>query len=93
MLRLLLICLLLAATASAPCSAAAPNATSPTPTLPTPTLPTPTAPQVDARSYVLVDFRTDKILAAKDAVARLEPASLTKLMTAYIVFEQLARAN
>ncbi len=36
------------------------------------------------------DFRTDKVLAAKDAVARLEPASLTKLMTAYIVFEQLS---
>ena len=75
MMRSLLACLLLAATATAPCLAA-------------PTIPT--APQVDARSYVLVDFRTDKILAAKDAVARLEPASLTKLMTAYIVFEQLA---
>ena len=75
MLRQLFACLLLAATMAAPCPAA-------------PTIPT--APQVDARSYVLVEFRTDKILAAKDAVARLEPASLTKLMTAYIVFEQLS---
>src|SRR5450631_3535186 len=50
----------------------------------------PTAPQVDARAYIVVDFRTDKILAAKDAVARMEPASLTKLMTAYIVFQELA---
>jgi D-alanyl-D-alanine carboxypeptidase (penicillin-binding protein 5/6) len=50
----------------------------------------PTAPQVDARSYIVVDYRTDKILAAKDAVARVEPASLTKLMTAYIVFQELA---
>ncbi len=50
----------------------------------------PTAPQVDARSYILVDYRTDKILAAKDAAVRVEPASLTKLMTAYIVFQQLA---
>jgi D-alanyl-D-alanine carboxypeptidase (penicillin-binding protein 5/6) len=50
----------------------------------------PTAPQVDARAYIVVDFRTDKILAAKDAVARVEPASLTKLMTAYIVFQELA---
>src|ERR1700690_280340 len=87
-MRLLFTCLLLAATASAPCLAAPAN-----PTLPTPTLPTPTAPQVDARSYVLVEFRTDKILAAKDALARLEPASLTKLMTAYIVFEQLSTAK
>src|ERR1700684_2022370 len=50
----------------------------------------PTPPQLDARAYILVDYRTDKILAAKDAVARVEPASLTKLMTAYIVFRELA---
>jgi D-alanyl-D-alanine carboxypeptidase (penicillin-binding protein 5/6) len=50
----------------------------------------PTAPQVDARSYIVVDYRTGKILAAKDPVARMEPASLTKLMTAYIVFQELA---
>jgi D-alanyl-D-alanine carboxypeptidase (penicillin-binding protein 5/6) len=50
----------------------------------------PTAPQVDARAYIVVDYRTDKILAAKDAAARVEPASLTKLMTAYIVFQELA---
>jgi serine-type D-Ala-D-Ala carboxypeptidase (penicillin-binding protein 5/6) len=50
----------------------------------------PTAPQVDARAYIVVDYRTDKILASKDAVARMEPASLTKLMTAYIVFQELA---
>ncbi|MGC1522204.1 MAG: D-alanyl-D-alanine carboxypeptidase family protein [Steroidobacteraceae bacterium] len=50
----------------------------------------PTPPQLDARAYILVDYRTDKILAAKDAVARVEPASLTKLMTAYIVFQELA---
>jgi len=50
----------------------------------------PSAPQVDARAYILVDYRTDKILAAKEAEARMEPASLTKLMTAYIVFQELA---
>ena len=50
----------------------------------------PTPPQVDARAYIVVDYRTGKILAAKDAVARMEPASLTKLMTAYIVFQELA---
>jgi D-alanyl-D-alanine carboxypeptidase (penicillin-binding protein 5/6) len=52
--------------------------------------PIPSAPTVDARADILVDFRTDKILAAQNAVARMEPASLTKLMTTYIVFEQLA---
>jgi D-alanyl-D-alanine carboxypeptidase (penicillin-binding protein 5/6) len=45
---------------------------------------------VDARSYVVVDYQTDKTLAALDADARMEPASLTKLMTAYIVFQELA---
>jgi len=52
--------------------------------------PIPTAPAVDARSYILVDYRTDKTLAAQEAAARAEPASLTKLMTAYIVFQELA---
>jgi D-alanyl-D-alanine carboxypeptidase (penicillin-binding protein 5/6) len=52
--------------------------------------PIPSPPDVDARAYIVIDFHTDKTLAAKDAVARLEPASLTKLMTAYIVFGQLA---
>jgi serine-type D-Ala-D-Ala carboxypeptidase (penicillin-binding protein 5/6) len=52
--------------------------------------PIPSAPAVDARSYILVDYRTGKTLAAQEPDARMEPASLTKLMTAYIVFEQLA---
>jgi D-alanyl-D-alanine carboxypeptidase (penicillin-binding protein 5/6) len=45
---------------------------------------------VDARAYIVVDYRTDKVLASREAAARLEPASLTKLMTAYIVFQELA---
>jgi D-alanyl-D-alanine carboxypeptidase (penicillin-binding protein 5/6) len=52
--------------------------------------PIPTAPTVDARAYIVVDYRTDKVLASQEAVARREPASLTKLMTAYIVFQELA---
>jgi D-alanyl-D-alanine carboxypeptidase (penicillin-binding protein 5/6) len=52
--------------------------------------PIPTAPTVDARSYIVVDYRTDKVLASREPVARMEPASLTKLMTAYIVFQELA---
>jgi serine-type D-Ala-D-Ala carboxypeptidase (penicillin-binding protein 5/6) len=50
----------------------------------------PTPPEVDARAYILVDFHTNTVLASRDAVARMEPASLTKLMTAYIVFQELA---
>ena len=50
----------------------------------------PDPPAVDARAYIVVDFHTNKVLASRDAVARMEPASLTKLMTAYIVFQELA---
>src|SRR5271163_1004574 len=52
-------------------------------------VPIPTPPSVDARSYIVVDYRTDKTLAALNPDARMEPASLTKLMTAYIVFQEL----
>ncbi len=45
---------------------------------------------MDARADILVDFHTGKVLASQNAVARMEPASLTKLMTAYIVFGELA---
>jgi serine-type D-Ala-D-Ala carboxypeptidase (penicillin-binding protein 5/6) len=83
MLRSLLACVSLAAFATVQCFAETPVPTAAPMTIPT-------APQVDARAYVVVDYRTDKILAAKDAVARMEPASLTKLMTAYIVFQELA---
>jgi serine-type D-Ala-D-Ala carboxypeptidase (penicillin-binding protein 5/6) len=75
----------LTALATARCFAQTPAAPAPVTSMAIPT-----APQVDARAYILVDYRTDKILASKDAVARMEPASLTKLMTAYIVFQELA---
>jgi len=83
MLRSRLACVFLAAFATFPCFAET-TAPAAAPTT------IPTAPQVDAHAYIVVDYRTDKILAAKDAVARVEPASLTKLMTAYIVFQELA---
>lgn len=85
MFRSLLACVSLAAFAAVPCFAQ--TTAQPVPAAP---MSIPTAPQVDARSYIVVDYRTDKILAAKDAVLRVEPASLTKLMTAYIVFQELA---
>jgi serine-type D-Ala-D-Ala carboxypeptidase (penicillin-binding protein 5/6) len=51
------------------------------------TLPQP--PEVAARAYLLVDVTTGQTLAAKDADSPVEPASLTKLMTAYLVFDAL----
>jgi serine-type D-Ala-D-Ala carboxypeptidase (penicillin-binding protein 5/6) len=50
----------------------------------------PPPPTVDARAYILVDYQTDKVLGSNNATERMEPASLTKLMTSYIVFRELA---
>jgi D-alanyl-D-alanine carboxypeptidase (penicillin-binding protein 5/6) len=45
---------------------------------------------VPARQYILVDQANGRILAAQDADRRAEPASITKLMTAMVVFRQIA---
>jgi D-alanyl-D-alanine carboxypeptidase (penicillin-binding protein 5/6) len=49
----------------------------------------PQAPEIAARSYLLMDVTADQLLAQKDIDVPVEPASLTKLMTAYIVFDAL----
>ena len=49
----------------------------------------PQPPEMAARSYLLLDVTANQILAAKDIDAPLEPASLTKLMTEYLVFDAL----
>ena len=47
-------------------------------------------PAVNARSWVLIDATSNQVLASGNAAERVEPASLTKLMTAYLVFGALA---
>ena len=47
----------------------------------------PQAPEIAARNYLLIDVTANQILAAKDVDTPIEQASLTKLMTAYIVFD------
>ena len=50
----------------------------------------PVPPEIAARSYMLIDMSAgNQVLAAKDMDVPMEPASLTKLMTAYIVFDAL----
>jgi D-alanyl-D-alanine carboxypeptidase (penicillin-binding protein 5/6) len=49
----------------------------------------PPAPSVAAKSYLLLDYHSQQALAAKNAGERVEPASLTKLMTAYLTFYAL----
>ncbi len=53
------------------------------------TVPMPAPPDVDARGYYLIEHNSGIELAAKDQDSRLEPASITKLMTALIIFEHL----
>lgn len=49
----------------------------------------PQPPDIAGRAYLLVDVTAGQVLAAKDADKPVEPASLTKLMTAYLVFDAL----
>jgi len=52
-------------------------------------VPVPPPPALKATAYILVDFDTGQVLAEKNADRKLPMASLTKLMTAYIVFSAL----
>lgn len=49
----------------------------------------PQAPEMAVRAYLLMDVTANQVLAAKDPDMAVEPASLTKLMTAYLVFDAL----
>jgi D-alanyl-D-alanine carboxypeptidase (penicillin-binding protein 5/6) len=74
-----------AALLAAVCAVAAPSGAPP------PLAPPPLAspPAVTARNWVLVDFGSGQSLAESNADQRIEPASLTKLMSAYVVFGAL----
>ncbi|WP_187652897.1 serine hydrolase [Xenorhabdus sp. PB62.4] len=45
----------------------------------------PAAPEIDAKAYILIDYASGKILASNNADERLDPASLTKMMTSYVI--------
>lgn len=49
----------------------------------------PQPPELAARQYILIDLTSNQVLAERDADTPAEPASLTKLMTAYLVFNAL----
>jgi D-alanyl-D-alanine carboxypeptidase (penicillin-binding protein 5/6) len=49
----------------------------------------PQPPEIAAKSYLLLDMTSNQVLAARDPDAPADPASLTKLMTAYVVFSAL----
>jgi D-alanyl-D-alanine carboxypeptidase (penicillin-binding protein 5/6) len=54
-----------------------------------PELPLPPAPAIAARAYLLLDFNSGQALVSHNPQERVEPASLTKLMTAYVTFTAL----
>jgi len=65
-------------------------ASPPAPAMPAPPpIPVPPAPTIPGRGYILLDFASGQTLAAKNENESLEPASLTKIMTAYAVFDAL----
>jgi len=53
----------------------------------------PDAPQINAKGYILIDFTTGKVIAETNADMQLAPASLTKMMTSYIIGKELESGN
>jgi len=53
----------------------------------------PEAPEINASGYLLMEMHSGKILVEKNTDQRLEPASLTKIMTAHVVFEEIAKGK
>lgn len=49
----------------------------------------PNAPQLNNKAYVLMDYETGQILASKNEQQKLPPASMTKMMTSYIIEQKL----
>lgn len=87
----LLRCLFLAALATTPAIAQVP-APNPQPAAPA-AAPTPPPPTLSAKSFVLMDFASGQVLAAREPEMPVEPASITKVMTSYIVAAELANGK
>ncbi|WP_198263166.1 D-alanyl-D-alanine carboxypeptidase family protein [sulfur-oxidizing endosymbiont of Gigantopelta aegis] len=53
----------------------------------------PKAPTIAAKSYILIDYNSSKVIAQKNADMPVAPASITKVMTAYVIFAELEEGN
>jgi len=51
--------------------------------------PVPSPPKLAAKSFLLIDFNSGRILAEKKINKKIEPASITKIMTAYVVYKEI----
>ncbi|QWT20103.1 D-alanyl-D-alanine carboxypeptidase [Bacillus sp. NP157] len=70
--------------------------TPPRPVVPRPVVPeapVPPPPDVEGKSWVLMDYNTGQIIASKDPDVQLEPASITKIMTDYVVSAELGNGK
>ncbi|MDO9424109.1 MAG: D-alanyl-D-alanine carboxypeptidase family protein [Methylobacter sp.] len=54
---------------------------------------TPAAPTIAASSHILLDYNTGKVLAENNADVKLAPASLTKIMSVYVVFREISNGH
>ncbi|WP_199609366.1 serine hydrolase [Flocculibacter collagenilyticus] len=54
---------------------------------------TPAAPSVNAKGFILIDYSTGKVIAEENADTQLAPASLTKMMTSYIIGHEIKNGN
>ncbi len=53
----------------------------------------PKAPKIAANSYILIDFNSNRVIAEKSSSKQIEPASLTKMMSAYVIENELKLGN
>ncbi|TMP82059.1 D-alanyl-D-alanine carboxypeptidase [Pseudoalteromonas phenolica] len=53
----------------------------------------PSAPQINAKGYFLVDYTTGKVIAEGEPDTKLAPASLTKMMTSYVIGVEIEAGN
>lgn len=70
--------------------------TPPRPSVPRPVVPeapVPPPPDVEGKSWVLMDYNTGQIIASKDPDMQVEPASITKIMTDYVVSAEIANGK
>ena len=86
------ILLLIVIAMSLPLAALAQRPPAPTPAPPK-GLPMPAAPTLGANSYILLDYNSGDVLVESNPDMPVEPASITKVMTSYVVFTELAGGN
>lgn len=53
----------------------------------------PELPKLDVKSYLLIDYHSGVVLASKKPDKKIEPASITKLMTAYVLYRELGKGK